>query len=141
MAEMPNSDPLPPATAHMLQALEAFLDTPPLPCVFRCIFCHNFIAQGHNFIQNLYPFSTAQLLFDYATGVNFRERDYPTLDAYVGEAPAGSHVDEVAIYCISCGKWLGWRIIRLHAYHPVIREGQFVLACGGGLGIQVEFQM
>ena len=31
--------------------------------------------------------------------------------------------------------------IRLHAYHPVIREGQFVLACGGGLGIQVEFQM
>ena len=26
--------------------------------------------------------------------------------------------------------------IRLHAYHPVIREGQFVLTCGGGAGIE-----
>ncbi|RVW70493.1 hypothetical protein CK203_056153 [Vitis vinifera] len=128
MAEMPNSSPLSPATAHMLQALEAFLDTPPLPCVFRCIFCHNLIALGHNYIQDLYPFSTAQLLFDNVNGVNFREGDYPML-SYVGEAPDGSQVDEVSIYCISCGSWLGWRIIRQYAYHPVIREGQFVLTC------------
>ncbi|KAJ9680113.1 hypothetical protein PVL29_019409 [Vitis rotundifolia] len=82
MAEMPNSDPLPPATAHMLRALEAFLDTPPLPCMFRCIFCHNIIAWGNNFIQ-----------------------------------------------------------IRQSAYHPVIREGQFVLTCGGDVGIEVVFPM
>ena len=55
-----------------------------------------------------------------STGVNFRERDYPTLDAYVGEAPAGSHVDEVAIYCISCGKWLGWRIVRIYIFNKLI---------------------
>ncbi|KAJ9680112.1 hypothetical protein PVL29_019408 [Vitis rotundifolia] len=83
MAAMPNSDLLPPATAHMLHALEAFLDTPPLHCLFRCIFCHNLIALGHNFIQ-----------------------------------------------------------IRQYAYHPVIREGQFVLACGGGgVGIEAVYPM
>ncbi|KAL6323562.1 hypothetical protein AAG906_039147 [Vitis piasezkii] len=139
MAEMPNSNPLPPATAHMLQALEAFLDTPPLPCVFRCILCHNPIALGHNFIQDLYPFSTAQLLFDNAAGVNIRE-PYPVL-AYVGESPAGSLVDKVYIYCISCGSWLGWRIIRQSAYHPVIRVGHFVLVCDGGVGIEAVFPM
>ena len=52
-----------------------------------------------------------------STGVNFRERDYPTLDAYVGEAPAGSQVDEVSIYCISCGSWLGWRIVRIYIFN------------------------
>ncbi|KAL6311608.1 hypothetical protein AAG906_003467 [Vitis piasezkii] len=120
MAEMPNSNPLPPATAHMLQALEAFLDT-------------------HHFLCDLYPFSTAQLLFDNAAGVNIRE-PYPVL-AYVGESPAGSLVDKVYIYCISCGSWLGWRIIRQSAYHPVIRVGHFVLVCDGGVGIEAVFPM
>ncbi|RVW63416.1 hypothetical protein CK203_055906 [Vitis vinifera] len=75
----------------MLQALEAFLDTPPLPCVFRCIFCHNFIAQGITLFRIFihFPRLSSSLITLCSTGVNFRERDYPTLDAYVGEAPAG----------------------------------------------------
>ncbi|KAJ9680111.1 hypothetical protein PVL29_019407 [Vitis rotundifolia] len=87
MAIMPNSDPLTPETAHMLHVLEASLDSPPLPCVFRCVFCHNPIALGHNFIQVLFLFC----------------------------------------YIMLC--------------HPVIRVGQFVLACGGGVRIEVVFPM
>ena len=31
--------------------------------------------------------------------------------------------------------------IRQYAYHPVIREGQFVLTCGGGAGIVAVYPM
>ncbi|WKA05359.1 hypothetical protein VitviT2T_023331 [Vitis vinifera] len=122
---------LPPETARMLNALEAFLDAPPLPCDFRCIRCHNHVAFDYNLIQDLYPFSMAKLLFDPdVTGVMHGEYSHPIRGLYVGEHPEGSHVDAVSVYCSSCGSWLGWRIIRQYAdHHPVIRQGQFVLAC------------
>ncbi|KAJ9680236.1 hypothetical protein PVL29_019521 [Vitis rotundifolia] len=47
---------LPPETARMLIALEAFLDAPPLSCDFRCIRCHNYVAFDNNFIQHNYRF-------------------------------------------------------------------------------------
>ncbi|KAJ9680583.1 hypothetical protein PVL29_019793 [Vitis rotundifolia] len=73
---------VPPETASMLDALEAFLDAPPLRCDFRCIRCQNHVAFGYNLIQ-----------------------------------------------------------IRRYAYHhPVIRQGQLVLACGGA-GIEPVFPM
>ncbi|KAJ9680585.1 hypothetical protein PVL29_019795 [Vitis rotundifolia] len=73
---------LSPETAPMLNALEAFLDAPPLPCDFHCIRCHNHVAFDNNLIQ-----------------------------------------------------------IRQYADdHPVIREGQFVLACGGA-GMEPVFPM
>ncbi|RVW32277.1 hypothetical protein CK203_078978 [Vitis vinifera] len=124
---------LPPETARMLNALEAFLDAPPLPCDFRCIRCHNHVAFDYNLIQDLYPFSMAKLLFDPdVTGVMHGEYSHPIRGLYVGEHPEGSHVDAVSVYCSSCGSWLGWRIIRHYtSHHPVIRQGQFVLACGG----------
>ena len=55
-----------------------------------------------------------------SNNVNFGEEDYPIRDAYVGEAPAGSHVDVVLIYCISCGTWLGWTIARIYIFHKLI---------------------
>ena len=53
-----------------------------------------------------------------SAGVNFREH-YSVL-AYVGESPAGSLVDKVYIYCISCGSWLGWRIVRNYIFNKLI---------------------
>ena len=53
-----------------------------------------------------------------SAGVNIREH-YSVL-AYVGESPAGSLVDKVYIYCISCGSWLGWRIVRIYIFNKLI---------------------
>ncbi|XP_034684571.1 uncharacterized protein LOC117913648 [Vitis riparia] len=47
-----------------LVLLKPFLDAPPLSCDFRCIRCHNYVAFGNNVIQDLFPFSMTQLLFD-----------------------------------------------------------------------------
>ncbi|XP_034709486.1 uncharacterized protein LOC117932366 [Vitis riparia] len=131
---------VPPETARMLDALEAFLDAPPLRCDFRCIRCHNHVASDYNLVQDLYPFSMAKLLFDPdVPGVMPGAYSPPVRGLYVGEHPEGSHVDAVSVYCSSCGSWLGRRIIRLYVdHHPVIRQGQFVLVCGGA-GIEPVF--
>ncbi|KAL6322386.1 hypothetical protein AAG906_007939 [Vitis piasezkii] len=133
---------LPPETERMLIALEAFLDAPPPPCSFCCTRCHHYVTSDLNLIQDLYPFSLTELLFEPdVTGVMHGEYDQPLQGQYVGSFPEWGHVDLVAIYCIPCGNWLGWKIILQHADHPVIREGQFILRYGAGAGIEAVFHM
>ena len=105
-----------------------------------------------------------------STGVMHGVYNHPIRGLYVGEHPEGSHVDAVSVYCSSCGSWLGRRIVRIYIFHrlihflfdililrliimthmlqirlyvdhhPVIRQGQFVLVCGGA-GIEPVFPM
>ncbi|RVW12822.1 hypothetical protein CK203_113443 [Vitis vinifera] len=134
---------LPPETARILSALEAFLDA------------HHFLATSaasvaiitlllttilfwYCFFSDLFPFSMTQLLFDGGViCVMPRAYDHFRGGLYVDGHPAGSHEDAVSVYCTLCGSWLGWRI---HNYRFVIHEGQFVLVvCGDGAGIEAVF--
>ena len=55
-----------------------------------------------------------------STGVMHGEYDQPIHGQYVGVFPELSHVDLVSIYCIPCGNWLGWKIVRIYIFHKLI---------------------
>ncbi|RVW18322.1 hypothetical protein CK203_116683 [Vitis vinifera] len=113
---------LPPETARMLSALEAFLDA------------HHFLATSAASIAIITLLLTTIL---FCICVMPRAYDHFRGGLYVDGHPAGSHEDAVSVYCTLCGSWLGWRI---HNYRFVIHEGQFVLVvCGDGAGIEAVF--
>ncbi|RVW68340.1 hypothetical protein CK203_064535 [Vitis vinifera] len=87
---------LPPETARMLSALEAFLDA------------HHFLATSAASVAIITLLLTTIL---FCICVMPRAYDHFRGGLYVDGHPAGSHEDAVSVYCTLCGSWLGWRII------------------------------